>query len=103
MGDSGVAETEMANIPRKRSEEMRYWRESLQGGVLRASGFRMPSVGGGVAEQEREEVGAADWGNQWHADVFAASRAAPRSAHDPAEMVAGSEWRYCRRSRFAAQ
>ena len=55
LGDLKGSEVETANGPRKRSEEMRFWRESMQGTVLRPSGFRMPSVATGAAEEEREE------------------------------------------------
>lgn len=35
----GALVTQESSPPRKRSEEIRYWRESFQGSVLRASGF----------------------------------------------------------------
>lgn len=49
--DSGVA-----SVPeRKRSEEIRFWRESYQGSVLRASGFTVPFSVPPPEEQERDD------------------------------------------------
>lgn len=42
-------------LPRKRSDEVRYWRESFQGSVLRASGFRVPSATVEPSEEIEEE------------------------------------------------
>ena len=47
------AEVETSRLSRKRSEEIQFWRDSIQGGVLRASGFRAPSPAVGETE-ERE-------------------------------------------------
>ena len=47
------AEVETSRLSRKRSEEIQFWRDSIQGGVLRASGFRVPSPAIGETE-ERE-------------------------------------------------
>lgn len=49
--DSGVA----SEPERKRSEEIRFWRESYQGSVLRASGFTMPFSVPPPEEQERDD------------------------------------------------
>ena len=48
-------QTQMVGLPRKRSDEIRFWRESFQGSVLRASGFRVPSSGGEVREEWEED------------------------------------------------
>lgn len=44
------------NLPRKRSEEIRYWRDSFQGSVLRASGFTVqrPSTNYGQEQEQTE-------------------------------------------------
>jgi len=49
--DSGVA----SEPERKRSEEIRFWRESHQGSVLRASGFTVPLSVPPQEEQERDD------------------------------------------------
>jgi hypothetical protein len=49
--DSGVA----SEPERKRSEEIRFWRESHQGSVLRASGFTVPLSVPPQDEQERDD------------------------------------------------
>jgi len=49
--DSGVA----SESGRKRSEEIRFWRESHQGSVLRASGFTVPFSVPPPDEQERDD------------------------------------------------
>lgn len=49
--DSGVA----SEPERKRSEEIRFWRESYQGSVLRASGFMVPFSVPPPEEQERDD------------------------------------------------
>lgn len=49
--DSGVA----SEPERKRSDEIRYWRESHQGSVLRASGFTVPFSVPPPDEQERDD------------------------------------------------
>ena len=49
--DSGVA----SEPERKRSEEIRFWRESHQGSVLRASGFTVPFSVPPQEEQERDD------------------------------------------------
>ena len=49
--DSGVA----SEPERKRSEEIRFWRESHQGSVLRTSGFTVPLSVPPVEEQERDD------------------------------------------------
>lgn len=49
--DSGVA----SEPERKRSEEIRFWRESNQGSVLRASGFTVPFSVPPAEEQEEDD------------------------------------------------
>jgi hypothetical protein len=49
--DSGVA----SEPERERSEEIRFWRESQQGSVLRASGFTVPFSVPPPEEQERDD------------------------------------------------
>lgn len=44
-----------SRLSRKRSEEIQFWRESIQGGVLRTSGFRVPSPQMGESEEHEED------------------------------------------------
>ena len=54
-GDLRLAEAEKSSLSRKRSDEIRYWRESVQGSVLRASGFRRQSPPRDAAEEREDE------------------------------------------------
>lgn len=53
--DLRLAQINNSRLSRKRSEEIQFWRESIQGGVLRASGFRAPSPQIGEAEEEEHD------------------------------------------------
>ena len=53
--DLRLALVNTSRLSRKRSEEIQFWRESIHGGVLRASGFRAPGPEIGEAEEHEED------------------------------------------------
>lgn len=54
-GDLRRSQRDVSGSPRKKREEMRQWRESFQGSVLRASGFRTHSPSAVAAEKRDED------------------------------------------------
>jgi hypothetical protein len=53
--DLRLAQVNTSRLSRKRSEEIQFWRESIQGGVLRASGFKAHGPQIGEAEEHEED------------------------------------------------
>ena len=52
--DLRLTQVNTSRLSRKRSEEIQFWRESIQGGVLRASGFKAQGPQIGEAEEEEK-------------------------------------------------